>query len=168
MSTTQIPAEIKAIAGRGVHAAAQAEDGAWLVATSSALRIFELAVAAPQYRQVAEFEWWQFANGSFQGEKRLLQLTFIDPQLAALTFSLPQRKDRAAMKLVAAVTERIDNSIVYQQFGDLPSGVTVRGQVRRGSDGELFAQLPWQQAVTAEDRRILAQLERELMEAVGR
>lgn len=119
--------------------------------------------------ELQEFAWWQFANGRFDGEARTLTLTFVDSTAAPLVYAL---NGSQAVKFVVAVTERIDDSILYQQFVDLPSGVMARGQVRRrwrnsGAE-ELFAQVPWELAASPADQEALAGLERALLEAVGR
>ena len=182
----QLPAFVRDSVPKAVHAAAQAESGEWLVACGEALWVIGaecgganaepcvtkdpsavtkdpsgFATARPA---VTNYPWWQFANGAFQGERRRLRLSFIDAQAEQLEFTLAER---GAQQFVAALTERIDDSIVHQQFVELPSGVTARGQVRRGSDGVLFAQVPWEQAAGEADRVVLAVLERELLGAVG-
>ena len=182
----QLPPFVRERVPKDVHAAAQAESGEWLAACGEALWVIgaecgganaELGVtkqpsgvtkAEPGVTKaepaVTNYPWWQFANGAFQGEERRLQLSFIDAEAEQLEFTLAER---GARQFVAAITERIDDSIVHQQFVELPSGVTARGQVRRGSDGELFAQVPWDEAAGEADRVVLAALERELLEAVG-
>ncbi|WP_124054974.1 hypothetical protein [Arcanobacterium ihumii] len=133
-------------------------DGQLWLATSPT----ELAIVSGN--KVERIEWSDFANAAWDGVKRELVMVFIDPSLQNLRFVLI---DEYSENFVTAVRERIDRSIVYQQFVELSSGVIARGQVRRNSDETLFTQIVVDGVVGEGDSSMLHDLEAELREAVG-
>ncbi|MBM7825565.1 hypothetical protein JOD55_001392 [Arcanobacterium pluranimalium] len=132
----------------------------WLAISPAAL-----AILGPG-EQAQLIEWSDFAHAAWEDSQRLLTLTFIDPALPQMRFELVENYSE---NFVTAVRERIDRSVVYQQFVELTSGVIARGQVRRNSDETLFTQILVDGEIHDKDRdeELLRELETELREAVG-
>ncbi|MDD7465996.1 MAG: hypothetical protein PUK59_07195 [Actinomycetaceae bacterium] len=154
-----IPSGIYAHFGKTLQAVARTSEGQWLAAG-----LWEFGVWEPETGDVYAYSWTDFARGRYQGEGAQLTLTFIDGEREPLTFVLTSDD---AVTFVAAILERVDDSIVYQEFAQLASGQTVSAQIRRKSDGTLFAQVPWGVSDSDDDRTILAALEHSVKEAVG-
>ncbi len=133
-------------------------DGRWLGGWPTELGIMSEDGSRETY------EWAEFENGAWDDERNLLTLTFVDPQQPPLSIELPRDADEV---IITMVRERVDRSIVYQQFADLPSGGIARGQVRRNADETLFTQIIVDHDISDADRAVLNQLESELREAVG-
>ncbi|MCI6573712.1 MAG: hypothetical protein PT944_01310 [Actinomycetaceae bacterium] len=154
-----IPPEIQAHFGKTLQAITRTADGHWLAAGFAECGVWE-----PETGELHAYPWVDFARGTYRGESAQLRLTFIDEHREPLSFTAVP--DEAA-PFIAAMLERIDDSIVYQEFAELAAGQTVSAQMRRKADGTLFAQVPWESARSAEDRAILAALEHSVKEAVG-
>ncbi|MFY9262819.1 MAG: hypothetical protein GX483_06025 [Actinomycetaceae bacterium] len=123
----------------------------------------ELALAdSAGYRQV--HEWSDFENGSWDDDTNTLILTFVDPRLEPLVLSLPREADGL---IITMIRERVDRSIVLQQFAEMPSGGIARGQLRRNADESLFVQIIVDNEPTAADEAVLRELENDLRGAVG-
>ncbi|MFC5369953.1 hypothetical protein [Arcanobacterium bovis] len=135
----------------------------WL-ATSSTMLVVLTQDDGVRPGETQLIEWADFAQAGWDEQERLLTLKFIDPALPALQFELFEDYSE---NFVTAIRERVDRSIVYQQFVELSSGVIARGQVRRNADETLFTQILVDGDVEARDREILANLDIELREAVG-
>lgn len=114
--------------------------------------------------QPVAFEWSDFANARWDEETRQLRLIFVDRQISDISLQLADAYDET---LLRAIRERVDRSVVYQIFRDLPSGGKATGQVRRNADESLFTQVLSDDVRTAADREALDALESELREAVG-
>lgn len=110
------------------------------------------------------YEWSEFETGNWEDEKNRLTLNFVDPRLEPLVFELPREADPL---IITMVRERVDRSIVYQAFADLPSGGIARGQLRRRADESLFVQIIVDNEPTSADEAVLRDLENELRESVG-
>ena len=149
LGKTLVKAEPAKVAGSGAQA--------WVAVGD---RQFALLVEG----DLALFDWFEFANGAWTGEDRELKLTFIDDEREPLVLSFDGEDIPA---VVPVLNERIDDSVVYQQFVKLDSGEDVRGQIRRDRAGELFVQVPWGKAASDGDRAALEQLAVELRDAVG-
>ncbi|WP_297564991.1 hypothetical protein [uncultured Arcanobacterium sp.] len=115
--------------------------------------------------EVCEFiEWADFLRGAWDSESRTLTLTFVNPKLEALIFQFPADYDET---LILMIRERIDRSVVFQQFTELPSGGIARGQVRRNADESLFTQIIADATPAPEDQEVLWNLEADLRDAAG-
>ncbi|MDY5589389.1 MAG: hypothetical protein SPF30_05495 [Arcanobacterium sp.] len=187
---SEIPEGLRKCFGQKLQAAARTNSGQWLAASFGELRVWSPEAGADPSAELggqtiesanafptAEsgnstelesslhiYPWVDFARGTYRGETAQLQLSFIDPAREPLLFELAP--EQAAI-LVPAILERVDDSIVYQEFAQLVSGEVVSAQMRRRADGTLFAQVPWYMAHTSGDRAILAALEYSVKEAVG-
>lgn len=110
------------------------------------------------------YEWSEFATGAWDETSDTLSLTFVDPRTDSIQLHLT---DDASSTLITMVRERIDRSIVYQQFETLPSGGIARGQVRRNADESLFTEIMVDREPAEYDIPTLNRLENDLREAVG-
>ncbi|XCB30300.1 hypothetical protein RQN30_02385 [Arcanobacterium hippocoleae] len=109
-------------------------------------------------------EWSDLLNGRWSGQDLRLCLVFVDPQLPEVVLQLSENYNEL---FVTAVRERIEYSLVYQLSDILPSGVVVRGQVRRNADGSLFTQVLTDSTPEVADYEAMISFEGELRQAVG-
>lgn len=158
---TALPAFLRDEKGRLPVAASPIEpleEGQWIAGWSGYLEVMSESGSREKY------EWSEFETGNWEDEKNALTLNFIDPRLDPLVFILPREADPL---IITMVRERIDRSVVYQAFADLPSGGIARGQLRRRADESLFVQIIVDNEPTSADEAVLRDLENELRESVG-
>ncbi len=108
--------------------------------------------------------WHLVEGGQWNSEKRLLHVTWVDGEAATDLILDVDDQDVAAV-----LRERIESSLVHLEVEKLPDGGTLRGAIRRGSDGELFSQVSVRGKVRAGadlDHRVHV-LEQRIRSAVG-
>ncbi|MDO4888413.1 MAG: hypothetical protein Q3979_06895 [Actinomycetaceae bacterium] len=107
--------------------------------------------------------WFEFDGANWRDASRTLTLTFVDAAVPAFRLVLAEGESE---RIALVVRERIEQSIVFQEHAELPSGRAARGMVRR--DGEvLFTQVMIDGEPEAADEARLAELEASLRDVVG-
>ncbi|MCI7551635.1 MAG: hypothetical protein PUK40_05395 [Actinomycetaceae bacterium] len=178
---SKLPHYVRDLSDKKPLAATRAGYGSftvWIAAWANELGIFPCADASTGVQpagtpldvesgdsgEVKRFDWSEFSFGSWDLDDLKLMLNFVDPSREPLAFTL---FSDFSEQLVTMVRERVDRSVVYQQFVELPSGTNARGQVRRNRDEELFTEVVVDGDLTQEDLGVLDNLESELRDAVG-
>ena len=119
---------------------------------------------APAEGERVEYEWSDFEGATWDDDADLLAITFIDSRIPQLRFVLSPDADPLVLTMIR---ERVERSLVFQQFRELPSGAVARGLVRRNADESLFSQILVSGTVTAADQAELDALDVEIRDAVG-
>jgi hypothetical protein len=145
-------------AGERVLAAAQAQTGEWLVATSA-----RLAIVGGASGGIVR-EWIEVTSAKLNAATGTLTVAWADGGEPTAV-----RVGRGQRRLASVVNERVTASVVAVRQVATPGG-TVRVALRRGRGGALTTQVVAQADVDAAEPTVAAEVEKaraDLREAVG-
>ncbi len=131
-----------------------------LAATTSALVLCE----SEENERYQTYSWSDIEYAHWSGATRRLDIGFVAPSSPPLSLTFPQGYRQ---RIAYVIRERVQNSLVYQEHVELPSGAKARGMVRRGTAGDLFTQILIEGVSLPEDEAILDQLEVSMRDVVG-
>ncbi|MGO1583511.1 MAG: hypothetical protein ACTHXO_09835 [Actinomycetaceae bacterium] len=155
------PAEIRAHLGKApILAAAELDDGAWAVASPTALAV------ATADEQRLRTPWHEILHAQWDGETRVFSVTYVDTTETVLEL---RTKDDDVQALADVVRERITSSLVHTLRRELPNGSEVHVHIRRGEDGELISQTTTTGLLAGdtEEAQVILAAEAEARGAVG-
>ena len=155
---TTIPAPFAAsLKELGALTTAPLEDGRWFAVGAAEVAVIGVDGVA------LRTPWTDLESATWDGESRELTLSRVDgapPTVLRLATD-------DVFRLMTAVRERVNGSIVHVEFLATRAGGEIRALVRRAADGSLFSQLIARGPVTDEDMAAAAALERRARTAAG-
>lgn len=151
-----LPAAVKDLAGKPIRVVPLRDASAWLV-------VFVDRIAVVTENEVEERYWFECESASWNGERDLLTIKFIDPSVSPFCVRIEDKYSSIAL----VVRERLESSIVHRSSRKLASGAVAKGLVRRDEHERMFTQVFVDGGMSEGDEAVLLEMEQTMRDVVG-
>ena len=153
-----LPRDVAALFPRADRPVAFASlaNGGWAIATQTALVV--AGADGVEWRR----PWHEVDRGAWDEATSAITSRWVDGSDAALELA-PSRRRR----LLEALRERVQSSVVHVERLELPGGVVIRAVIRRAEDGSLLSQVLGDGPVPVSAQPQIETLEARSRRAVG-